>query len=111
MSNRSLNHDILQNQIILALNNTKLCRVWSQPTGAAYREEKLIKYGLMGCADITGLMIDGRRLEVEVKTGKAMQSEQQKLFERMILSKGGIYFVARSVEDALSSLEHNRHLK
>jgi hypothetical protein len=65
----------------------------------------LIKYGLKGSADITGILIDGRRLEVEVKTGEAEQHGSQPHFEKMILEMGGVYFIARSVEDALSKLD------
>jgi hypothetical protein len=79
--------------------------VWHQPTGAAYRNGRLIKYGLKGAADISGITCDGRRLEIEVKTGNAEQHGSQPHFEKMILDMGGIYFIARSVEDALSKLD------
>lgn len=87
------------------MSETELCRCWKQETGAAYREGELIHYGLKGSADISGIMRDGRRLEVEVKTGKAVQQENQKAFEAMILKMGGVYFVARSVSNALDLLQ------
>jgi ribulose-5-phosphate 4-epimerase/fuculose-1-phosphate aldolase len=87
------------------MSETDLCRCWKQETGAAYRDGEMIHYGLKGSADISGIMIDGRRLEVEVKTGKAVQQDNQKAFEAMILKHNGIYFVARSVEDALNRLK------
>lgn len=86
------------------MTETKLCKCWSQPTGAAYRDGQLIHYGIKGAADISGITIDGRRLEVEVKTGKAVQQQNQKRFEAMITDMGGIYFVARSVDDAIKHL-------
>lgn len=49
--------------------------------------------------------MDGRRLEVEVKTGKAVQQDNQKNFQSMITKMNGVYFVARSVEDALEQLQ------
>lgn len=100
-----IEHDKLVNEIIIALNATGLGRFWSQPTGAAYRNNTLIRYGVKGSADISGIIIGGKRIEVEVKTGKAVQEEQQVNFQRVILSYGGIYFVARSVHEALHSLK------
>lgn len=89
----------------MALCATRLCIVWEQPTGMAFRDGQPIRYGLKGCADITGITIDGRRLEVEIKTGSARQQDNQKDFQAMIDRHGGIYFVARSPEDAVSKLK------
>jgi len=83
------------------LSESGLCKVWPQPTGAAYRDGELIRYGLKGSGDISGILLGGTRLEIEVKTGKAVQQENQRHFQAMILAMGGLYFVARSVEDAL----------
>lgn len=80
-------------------------RFWNQPTGAGYRNGVLVRYGVVGSADISGILVGGRRIEIEVKTGKAIQEPQQKNFEAMIKMMGGIYFVAHSVEEALSSLK------
>jgi hypothetical protein len=88
------------------LSESGLCKVWPQPTGAAYRDGELIRYGLKGSADISGILkISGTRIEIEVKTGKAVQQENQRHFQAMILAMGGLYFVARSVEDALSYVQ------
>jgi hypothetical protein len=92
-------------QILLDLNRLNLGRFWEQPTGAAYRGDRLIKYGLIGCADITGITTYGVRVEIEVKTGKATQSEGQVRFEAMIKKMGGIYCVALSSEDAIECLK------
>jgi hypothetical protein len=100
-----LKHDILVNEIIKALSATGLCRCWSQPTGAAYRDNQLIHYGMKGSADISGITRDGRRLEVEVKTGFAKQQSNQQSWETMIKAMNGIYFVARSVDDAIQQLK------
>jgi len=100
-----LRHDILVHEIIKAMSATDLCRCWEQPTGAAYREGTLIHYGVKGSADISGIMRDGRRLEVEVKTGKAVQQDNQKAWGKMIINMRGIYFVARSVEHAIEQLQ------
>lgn len=98
-------HDRLVDQIIKALSATRLGKFWSQPTGAAYRNNVLVRYGVIGSADISGIMVGGKRIEIEVKTGKAEQSEGQKNFESMIKMMGGFYFVARSVSEAVESVK------
>ena len=65
-----------------------------------------MSFGYPGSADITGILPDGRRLEVECKSATGRQSEKQKKFEEKIRTNGGIYILARSVED----LEHGLRL-
>lgn len=101
----TIEHDNLVNKIIKALSETGLGRFWQQPTGAAYRGDELIRYGLVGCADISGIIIGGKRIEIEVKTGKAVQSPQQKNFEAMIKMYGGFYFVCHSVDEAVNCIK------
>jgi hypothetical protein len=103
--NKYADHQALVNQILVGLNLLHVGRFWPQQTGAAYRNGRLIHYGFTGSADITGIMKGGYRVEIEVKTGRASQSNVQKNFEQNIKMWGGIYFVARSVEDALSKIK------
>lgn len=103
-------HDDLCRNIVLVLNATGLGRFWLQPTGAAYRpdchgDDQLIHYGVIGSADISGILFGGRRFEMEIKTGSAVQSPRQKNFEAMIKMLGGIYFVARSEQEAVQQLK------
>lgn len=51
-----------------------------------------------GIADLYALRA-GRSVWIEVKTPDGYQSQDQKDFERDIKTRGGEYFVARSVED------------
>jgi len=99
-------------EVITAISATRIARVWHNGTGVAYRDNRKIDYGLVGSADITGILRWGQRLEIEIKTGNATQTPEQKSFEAMIKKMGGIYFVARSVESALEYIqilerEHN----
>jgi len=77
-------------------------KYWRQNTGAMVAEYKgrkrFMKFGINGCADITGVK-DGRRVEIEVKQPKGKQSESQKQFQELIESQGGLYVLARSLED------------
>lgn len=74
---------------------------------------RMIDAGVDGQADITGIAnIEhivtggplGLRLEIEVKSGKDTLSEAQMNFRGMIRSLGGIYIVARDVENTLKDL-------
>jgi hypothetical protein len=62
-----------------------------------------IRTGLaVGSADLIGIRRDGRFLSVEVKTGKARLTADQRAWAEMILRFGGIAGVAHSVEEALA---------
>jgi hypothetical protein len=105
-------HQILVTKILCELSKNKNIRVWANSTGVAKSldDERFIKYGLNGSADIIGIAFRqdkniGQFLAIEVKTGKATQSAAQKNFEKMIKDRGGVYILARSVLDALKGVE------
>jgi len=62
------------------------------------------KYGLVGSADIMGILDGGRLLCIEIKSGSARQSKVQKNFGAMVTKFGGVYIVARSAEEALEKV-------
>lgn len=100
----------IQNQILLAVGSRKDVRLWRQNAGMArsMESDNVIRMGVAGCADLTGIVTIsglGIRLEIEVKTAKGRQSDQQIRFEKMVNDRGGIYILARSVDDAISQLE------
>jgi len=71
-----------------------------------YRTQKPFKYGLKGSSDIIGILNNGKFLAIEIKTGEASQSTEQKNFAAMIQKFNGHYFVCRSVEDAINFVKH-----
>lgn len=96
----------IQQEILLYLGTRTDLRAWRSNAGAAIGQRGLIRFGLQGQADISGLMLpEGRRIEIEVKTDRGRQSEQQRKFQRMIEKHGGLYVVARSVEDVREGLQ------
>lgn len=101
-------HTELVRQALLILSTSKLCRAWANNTGSAFRNGRMIQFGLKGSADITGILIDGRRLEVEIKTGSGRQNSDQKLYEGMIRKFGGVYWVIRSCEELQARLDELR---
>lgn len=67
---------------------------------------RLLNAGVNGQADCSGIVgPSGRRLEIEVKVGKDPMREAQKDFREMVLSHGGVYVVAHTLEGGLAALE------
>lgn len=95
----------IQNEILATFGARQDMRIWRQNTGAIVIDNRLVRFGVPGQADITGLLIpSGRRIEIEVKDAKGRQRESQKKFQAMIEKAGGIYILARSVDDVYEKL-------
>ena len=97
-------HTNLINDILRAAGSRQDCRIWKNSTGAAISGDRFLRFGIRGQSDITGIYHDGRRLEIEVKTGAASLSRHQLAFAKMIKKYGGIFILARSVNDVLDTL-------
>ena len=70
---------------------------------------RLVQYGATGQADIL-CVCRGRLLAIEVKTAKGRQSLAQVAWQRALEAAGGVYVVARSVDDtvaAVGSIDHD----
>lgn len=102
--------DLVQS-ILLTFGSRPGIRLWRVNTGAVKTADRFIRYGLPGMADISGLLApSGRRIEIECKSATGRQSEQQRNWQRMIEKHGGLYVLARSVEDverALAPFPHS----
>jgi len=57
-------------------------------------DDRYVKCGFKGMSDITGQLVDGRRLEVEVKTPNL----------QVVRANNGVGFMARSVDDIVRHL-------
>lgn len=108
-------HNAFMKKVMLYIQETYPgVRLWQQATGVAYTVDsvklclklggqgrfaeavkclKMTRYGLNGAADLSGILPNGKRLEIEIKTGKAVQSKDQKTFMQMIRNKEGIYIL------------------
>ena len=71
----------------------------------AFRDEKAIRYGKRGSSDILGITSDGKLLCIEIKSGRATQSNVQVNFQKTIEKFGGRYLVARSVDCTVKFLD------
>lgn len=58
-------------------------------------------YSPVGSSDLLGVMPDGtgRILCIEIKAGKDRMSPGQILFKKRVQALGGVYIIARSVDD------------
>jgi hypothetical protein len=79
-------------------------------TGAVKIENRLLRFGIPGMADILAFwpVYDGRGLLpvwIEVKSDVGRQSELQKSFEADVLERGHCYVLARSVEGVADFLK------
>jgi hypothetical protein len=63
-----------------------------------------VSYGLLGSPDIIGMTKQGRFLGIEVKADKGVLSDSQKHFMEQCQASGGLYIVARSLDDVLGKL-------
>jgi hypothetical protein len=96
----------IQAEILTALGQLPWLRLWRQNTGVGFTRDgrRTIQFGLKGAADLSGILYDGTRLEIEVKTPRGRQTKQQQAFESMLTRFRGVYIVARSTQDALDQL-------
>lgn len=95
----------IQNAILRLLSGYRCLRVWRANAGAASFSGQVVRFGVKGQADLTGILPGGRRLEIEVKTATGRQSKEQIAYQRMIESLGGVYILARSPHDVAKRLE------
>lgn len=126
---------LIQNQIIRVFGTRPDLRIWRANCGVglalstvqnalrllhggdlagairALREGNVIRYGVPGQADLTGILPSGKRLEIEVKSPGGRQSPEQQNFQAMVEKFGGVYVLARCVEDVRRALVDGGHLR
>ena len=99
----------IQNAILRYLSTVPGLRAWRQNTGVARYGQQVVRFGIPGQADITGIY-NGIRLEIECKSTTGKQTPPQAAFQRMIENHGGIYILARSVEDVRRVIDEQRNV-
>ena len=89
----------IQNQIMREFATRPDMRLWRANVLAARMHGRLVRAGVPGQADLSGILADGRRLEIEVKSETGRLSEDQKRFGEMITRFGGVYIIVAIGED------------
>lgn len=102
-----MNEAQTQQAILAALAGRRDLRIWRNNSGVAVNQatNQGVRFGVKGQADLSGLLQGGRRLEIEVKSATGRQTPEQKDFQAMIERFGGVYILARTVEDALLGID------
>lgn len=98
----------VENEILRVFGTRRDMRIWPAKVGRVRIKGRVVQFGVIGQADISGLVLIngmGVRLEIECKRpdGGRVSDEQQKYGE-MIKRFGGIYVVARSADDVWKAL-------
>lgn len=101
MSERAIMHAILRE-----FGTRSDMRIWRANTGVArFARRRVVRFGVPGQADLTGILPGGIRLEIEVKSHDGRQTPDQRAYQRMIEQFGGVYVLARSVQDVWLAIE------
>lgn len=91
--------------ILLRFGSDPRLRIWrANVLVAKDKSGRVIRAGVKGQADISGILMGGRRLEIETKSATNGQSPEQKKWQAMIERFGGLYVLARSVDDVERAL-------
>lgn len=102
--NNSAEHSKLLNEILLAFGGRQDLTLWKNASGAVKIGDRFLRFGLKGSPDILGIADGGRFVGIEVKTGTGRQTPEQKLFQAMTFRRGGVYIIARSLDDVEKGL-------
>lgn len=78
---------------------------WKNNTGA-FRTQAggFVRASFPGCSDILGMLDGGRLLAVECKTGRGELTKGQQAFRKKVERAGGLYVLARSLDDLAHGL-------
>ena len=82
---------------------------WRTNSGVDRSQGRFIRYGTPGAGDITAV-IRGVHVEIEVKDIKksAKQNENQVKHQKELEQAGGVYILARSLDDVIERLTNTR---
>lgn len=100
----------LQREILLTVGSRPDVRIWRANAGRALVPTadgglRPIQVNLPGCPDLIGFLAPfGRFLGIEVKAPGGRLRPAQEAFRDALTRSGGLYIVARSVEDVTREL-------
>lgn len=77
----------------------------ARPCDACRKRGHWVQGAPSGASDLMGILDDGRLVCIEVKSDKGRQSEEQVRWQKMIEGRGGVYVLARSVDDVLGLIQ------
>lgn len=102
-SESGMTHGDLVRDILVTVS--PLGMAWSNNTGVLRdKTDRPVRYGLPGSSDVIAI-IKGRFVGIEAKVGKDRQRENQVNFAAAVRAAGGVYILARSVDDVRNTLK------
>lgn len=101
-------HRNLKNEVRLALGRREDVVMWNNESGVARYGTSVVRYGVgKGGSDLIGIIKgSGRFLAIEIKTGNARLTKEQKLFQQLVRAFGGVAETVRTVDDATGLIDH-----
>lgn len=98
-----MTHGDLCREILLEVS--PLGMAWINNSGVLRdKTDRPVRFGLPGSSDIIAI-IQGRFVGIEAKVGKDLQRRNQENFAAAVRRAGGIYILARSVDDVVNTLK------
>lgn len=99
----------IQRDILAAFGSRDDLLLWRESVGVGLTPDasRVIKFGTPGAADIGGVWRrewGGHAIGIEVKTPTGRQSPKQRTWQSAFERVGGIYILARSVDDVAKIL-------
>jgi hypothetical protein len=92
-------------KVILQYLNLQGHFCYRQNTGAVISEYKgrkrFFRFGVKGASDITGISKDGKRIDIEVKSGYNKPTMDQQMYLDSMKKRGGIAIVAYCLDDVI----------
>jgi len=90
---------VIQRAVLAQLRTIPGVDVWRMNTGGMRNDTGgFVKFGLTGQADLTGMLPNGRRLEVEIKRPGETPSAAQQVYRARIERGRGVYVWGDSVQ-------------
>lgn len=97
-------HAELVADVLVAVSNLPGGLFWKSHSAVAVTQtRRVVRFNIKGISDIFGCY-QGRAVGIECKTGVGNLNDDQKRFRDKLLSVGGQYIVARSVEQVQDDL-------
>ena len=66
---------------------------------------QLVRFGFKGVSDILGIVGQGQFLSIEVKRPGGKLTIDQEVFRELVVKNGGLYILAKSLDDVKRALE------
>lgn len=105
-ANHTAQHKLIVNEIRKRLGREQDFTLWENSKVQIVKGEPRAMPGLTtGASDLLGILAPhGRLVALEVKTGKAVATEEQRMFMDLVRSRGGFACIVHTPEEAVAAL-------